>query len=104
MYVDVTIENKGQAVLAVPREAVLDLGARHVVFVDLGGGRLQAREVLAGPDVGGWVAVRAGLQEGDVVVTSGQFLIDAESKIRGVVPLPIPEQANRRDPAGGGNR
>ena len=104
MYVDVTIEKENAAVLAVPREAVLDLGARKIVFVDLGGGRLQAREVLAGQDVGGWVAVHAGLEEGDVVVTSGQFLIDAESKIRGVVPLPLPEPSGRQDPPPRGNR
>ena len=104
MYVDVTIEKENAPVLAVPREAVLDLGERQVVFVDLGGGRLQAREVLAGQDVGGWVAVHAGLEEGDVVVTSGQFLIDAESKIRGVVPLPLPERSSRQDPLPGDSR
>lgn len=104
MYVDVTIEKENAPVLAVPREAVLDLGTRKVVFVDLGEGRLQVREVLAGQDVGGWVAVHAGLEEGDVVVTSGQFLIDAESKIRGVVALPLPERSSRQDPWPGGSR
>ncbi len=104
MYVDITIEKENAPVLAVPREAVLDLGARQVVFVDLGGGRLQAREVLAGHDVGGWVAVHAGLEEGDVVVTSGQFLIDAESKIRRVVPLPLAERSSRQDPLPGDSR
>jgi len=104
MYVDVTIEREHAPVLAVPREAVLDLGERQVVYVDLGGGRLQAREVLAGQDVGGWVAVLAGLEEGDVVVTSGQFLIDAESKIRGVVPLPLSERPSRQDPPPGDSR
>lgn len=90
-YVDVVLEARTTPVLAVPREAVLDLGLRKVVFVDLGEGRLQAREVAVGPEAGGFVPIRAGLREGESVVTSGNFLVDAESKVRGVVPLPVEE-------------
>lgn len=89
MYGDLVIRRTTSAALAIPAEAVLDLGTRQVVFVDLGEGRLQAREVALGPATGGWYPVRAGLSLGDLVVVSGNFLIDAESKVRGVVPLPI---------------
>jgi len=101
MYVDVVIEGDGRQALAVPREAVLDMGVRRIVFVDLGGGRLQAREVRTGQEAGGWIEVHAGLEEGEVVVTAGQFLIDAESKVRGVVPLPLPAPTNRQEPPAG---
>ena len=90
MYGDVVLQQRTGRLLAVPREAVLDLGTRHIVFVDLGDGRLQAREIAVGPQIGGFVPVTAGLEEGERVVTSGNFLVDAESKVRGVVPLPVP--------------
>jgi len=92
MYVDVVLEKRTGPVLALPREAVLDLGTRQVVYVDLGGGRLQAREVATDPEVGGYVPITAGLEEGERVVTSGHFLLDAESKLRGIVPLPVGSQ------------
>ena len=82
MYVDVVLEKSTGPVLALPREAVLDFGTRQVVYVDLGNGRLQAREVATDPEVGGYVPITAGLDEGELVVTSGHFLIDAESKVR----------------------
>jgi len=92
MYVDVVLEKRTGPVLALPREAVLDLGTRQVVYVDLGDGRLQAREVATDPEVGGYVPITAGLEEGERVVTSGHFLLDAESKLRGIVPLPVGSQ------------
>lgn len=92
MYGDVVLRQTTSAALAIPSEAVLDLGTRRVVFVDLGQGRLQAREVALGPEAGGWYPVRAGLSVGELVVLSGNFLIDAESKVRGVVPLPLDDE------------
>lgn len=90
MYGDVILRRDAAPQPAIPAEAVLDLGTRKVVFVDFGEGRLQAREVALGPRADGWYPVRAGLAEGETVVISGNFLIDAESKVRGVVPLPLP--------------
>jgi Cu(I)/Ag(I) efflux system membrane fusion protein/cobalt-zinc-cadmium efflux system membrane fusion protein len=100
MYVDVVLEKRTGPVLALPREAVLDFGTRQVVYVDLGGGRLQAREVATDPEVGGYVPITAGLKEGEMVVTSGHFLIDAESKVRGIVPLPVGGHQQGDEPAG----
>ena len=105
MYVNVVLEKRTGPVLALPREAVLDFGTRQVIYVDLGGGRLQAREVATDPEVGGYVPITAGLEEGEQVVTSGHFLIDAESKVRGIVPLPIPgHQQDRRQGNGSTDR
>jgi Cu(I)/Ag(I) efflux system membrane fusion protein len=66
----------------VPESAVLPTGERHIVFVDVGGGRLVPREVRLGARAGGYYEVLGGLREGDVVVTSGNFLVAAESKLR----------------------
>jgi Cu(I)/Ag(I) efflux system membrane fusion protein len=81
MYGDVTIRVRGGAVLAVPREAVLDSGTRTLAFLDRGDGRFEPREIKTGRTFGGYIEVRGGLQAGDKVVTSGTFLIDSESKL-----------------------
>ena len=57
-------------------------GPRRIVFVDLGQGRLRPKEVTVGAQAGEWTVVEKGLSEGDVVVTSGAFLVAAESRIR----------------------
>lgn len=69
--------------LQIPDEAVLDSGTRHVAYVALGNGRFAARTLQLGArGEGGMVEVRQGVQAGEHVVTSGQFLIDAESRLR----------------------
>src|SRR4029077_7714814 len=82
MFVDVSIAVPLGMRLAVPESAVLPTGERNVVFVDLGDGRLQPRDVQLGARAGEWIEVRAGLAEGERVVTSGNFLLAAESKLR----------------------
>ena len=73
--------------LTIPREAVIYTGPRRIVFVDLGEGRLEPREVTLGPSSGDYVAVRSGLEAGEQVVSSGNFLIAAESRIRSAASL-----------------
>jgi hypothetical protein len=70
-------------VVLIPAEAVLDSGLRQVAWIALGGGRFEPRELAIGR-VGdeGLVEVRSGLLAGEHVVLSGQFLIDAESRLR----------------------
>jgi Cu(I)/Ag(I) efflux system membrane fusion protein len=81
MYGDVMIRVKGQSVLAVSREAVLDSGTRTLVFLDRGEGRFEPREIKTGRTFDGYTEVIEGLRTGDTVVTSGTFLIDSESKL-----------------------
>ena len=72
--------------LLVPREAYIDSGTRKVVFVALGDGRFAPRDILTGVEAeDGMVEVLHGLDEGEVVVTSGQFMLDAESKLKEAV-------------------
>jgi len=83
MYVDAEINvGKAGAVLAVPESAVLDTGTRQTVLVDKGEGRFEPREVKVGQRGGGYVEVREGLGDGEPVVTSANFLIDAESNLK----------------------
>ena len=83
MYVDAEISvGKAEAVLAVPESAVLDTGSRQTVLVDKGEGRFEPREVKIGQRGGGYVEVREGLGDGEPVVTSANFLIDAESNLK----------------------
>jgi Cu(I)/Ag(I) efflux system membrane fusion protein/cobalt-zinc-cadmium efflux system membrane fusion protein len=72
-----------QPVVAVPGEAVLDSGEKQIVFIALGKGRFEPREVKVGVEGdGGWREVISGLKGGEEVVTSAQFLLDSESRIR----------------------
>jgi Cu(I)/Ag(I) efflux system membrane fusion protein len=83
MYVDAEIETGTPgAVLAVPESAVLDSGTRQAVLVDKGEGRFEPREVRLGRHGGGYVEITDGVAEGEAVVTSANFLIDAESNLK----------------------
>jgi Cu(I)/Ag(I) efflux system membrane fusion protein len=83
MYVDARIDTgTPEPVLAVAESAVLDTGSRQAVLLDKGQGRFEPREVKLGRRGDGYVEIRDGLAEGDAVVTSANFLIDAESNLK----------------------
>jgi len=82
MYADVEIDVDLGERLVIPDSAVIYTGPRRLVFVDLGEGRLRPQDVEVGVHAGGYVEITQGLKAGDTVVTSGNFLIAAESRIR----------------------
>jgi len=83
MYVDAEIlVGDGEKFLAAPESAVIDSGAKQVVLVDLGEGRFEPREVKLGRRGEGFVEIREGVAEGENLVTSANFLIDAESNLK----------------------
>jgi Cu(I)/Ag(I) efflux system membrane fusion protein len=84
MYASVSIAAPAASgpVLAIPSSAVIDSGTRQVVLVDRGEGRFEPRPVRLGAHGNDWVEVTEGLKAGDKVVTSANFLIDAESNLR----------------------
>ena len=83
MYVDVEIDTgSARPVLSVPESAILDTGSRQVVFVEKGQGRFEPRDVKLGHRGGGYVEISEGLAEGEPVVVSANFLIDAESNLK----------------------
>jgi Cu(I)/Ag(I) efflux system membrane fusion protein len=84
-YVDVSAELDGGTALAVPVEAVLPTGEHNLVFVDRGGGRLEPRDVQLGGKFGGFYEVQGGLKAGERVVSSANFLVDAESEVQGAL-------------------
>lgn len=80
--VQIASVDRAEALLA-PREAILATGERQVAFVSLGQGRFDPREVTTGIVTSdGMIEVLGGLREGEMVVTSGQFLLDSESRLR----------------------
>lgn len=84
MFANVTLENTlaAEKTLA-PRSAVIDTGERQVAFVSRGEGKFEPRDVRLGVETGdGMVEIISGLKPGEMVVTSGQFLIDSEAKMR----------------------
>jgi RND family efflux transporter MFP subunit len=82
MYANVELQiNYGMRVVA-PEEAVMDSGAEALVFVAHEGGYFEPRKVTTGAKVGNEVIVLSGLKAGERVVTSANFLIDSESKLK----------------------
>jgi Cu(I)/Ag(I) efflux system membrane fusion protein len=83
MYAEAEINTgSGQKVVAVPDNAVIDSGDRQVVIIDKGEGRFEPRNVQLGRRGAGYVEVKSGIAAGDAVVTSANFLIDAESNLK----------------------
>ena len=84
-----------EKVLAVPLSAVIQTGKRAIVYVKSNEGVFDMKQVTLGPVADDWYPVVQGLAEGDVVVTAGAFLIDAENRLNPPVaaPAPSPESA-----------
>lgn len=81
-YVNVLFQIPLGTRLAAPRGAALDTGARQIVFVVHDRERFEPRVVRLGHSAGEWVEVLEGLEAGERVVTSGNFLVDSESQLR----------------------
>lgn len=80
--IDVPSATSGGKILVVPDSAVIDSGARQAVLVARGEGRFEPRAVRIGVRGNGYVQVLEGLKQDEQVVTSANFLIDAESNLR----------------------
>ena len=82
-FADVTIRSQPREnVVAVPSEAVIRSGIREKVFVVTEPGKFEPRDVVIGVSSEGWTEISDGIVPGEQVVTSAQFLIDSESKLR----------------------
>jgi Cu(I)/Ag(I) efflux system membrane fusion protein len=81
--------------LVAPRSAVLDAGDRQVVLVSLGEGRFEARPVVLGAAADGFVELAEGVAEGERLVESAAFLIDAESSIRAALQAFAPDREQK---------
>lgn len=107
MYAKINLAvGNGREALMIPRSAVHITGERSLVFVRTADGMLQPREVTTGLIAGNEVEVIGGLEEGEVIVTSANFLIDAESSMGSAMepmseadPATVPGQQNDVPPA-----
>ena len=82
MFAEVQLNVSYGAQISVPQEAVLDSGTEQIVFVVLGDGYFEPRKVQLGPHLDDRVVVSSGLKPGEKIVTSGNFLIDSESRLK----------------------
>ncbi len=82
MYGEIEFRGKPTRRLTLPRDAVLDSGLEQIVFVNNGGNYFQPQPVHTGGRFGDRVEVLSGLKPGQRVVTSGNFLLDSESRLR----------------------
>ncbi len=87
MYAQVELSATGnrKQVVTVPDSAVIHSGRREIILVELGEGRYEAREVKLGRHADDYIEVKEGVQEGEKVVVSANFLIDAESDLKAVI-------------------
>lgn len=86
MYAQISLGGgKAAPSLLVPSEAVIRTGARNILLVTTGDGRYQPVEVKLGQESDGKSVILDGVTEGQQVVTSGQFLIDSEASLKGVL-------------------
>ena len=86
MYAQITLGGgKATPSLLVPSEAVIRTGARNILLVTTGDGRYQPVEVKLGQESDGKSVILDGVTDGQQVVTSGQFLIDSEASLKGML-------------------
>jgi Cu(I)/Ag(I) efflux system membrane fusion protein len=114
MFGEVVFRGAEREGLRVPPDAVIESGTQSVVFVALGEGRFQPREVKLGDRGPEYVEVVSGLQAGDGVVTRANFLVDSESRLRASLaaltsqtptsqaPAPAPSPPPAAAPSGAG--
>ena len=81
MFVNVTVPVSLPAGLSVPADAVLDSGLEKRVFVQTADNHFEPRMVETGWQMGGRVQILNGVHDGDMVVSSGTFLVDSESRL-----------------------
>ena len=92
LFATVTFAAADKSALLIPSEAVIRTGRRAVVMLASGNGRYQAVEVRTGEEAGGQTEILAGLNAGQSVVASGQFLVDSEASLSGLQVRPLPAQ------------
>ncbi|HEY7585646.1 MAG TPA: efflux RND transporter periplasmic adaptor subunit [Candidatus Deferrimicrobiaceae bacterium] len=82
MYADVFLELDSAAGVVIPDSAIMETGLRQIVFVDLGAGSLEPREVQVGVRGDGKAQVLSGIKEGERVAVRANFLLDSESRLK----------------------
>ena len=98
MYANLEVHVDYGARLAIPADAVLDAGVKNIVFVDMGDGYFEPREVKLGAKGEGVYEVLAGVAEGERVVTSANFLVDSESSLKAALQQMTQAEPKDKEP------
>ena len=93
MYAQARIEGASRSALVVPAEAVIRTGQRALVYVAGEGGKYRPVEVQLGREFGDQLEIVSGVAEGQQVVASGQFLVDSEASLSGLLDRAAPQPA-----------
>jgi Cu(I)/Ag(I) efflux system membrane fusion protein/cobalt-zinc-cadmium efflux system membrane fusion protein len=103
MYANIYLKSTmAEEVLVIPQEAVIDSGLRKVVFIALGKGKFQPREIKLGIEGNhNEYQVLEGLKEGENIVVSAQFMLDSESRLREAIQKMLEVQASQESAAPG---
>ena len=111
MYVNADLSVDLGVGLTIPINAVVPTGSRNIVFLDKGNGELEPRIVQLGSQIGAAYQILSGLKEGDRIVTSANFLIDAESQVQGALqgleeeaPTPSPDETGHQNSLGNNSK
>ena len=96
MFVNVSLEAPMGEHVVIPASGVLQTGTRQIVFVDRGDGSLEPRDVQLGAEVGDEYIVLKGLEPGERIVTSANFLIDSQSQLQAALAAFAPPPAAPR--------
>ncbi len=99
MLVTATLHGPSEFVLLVPSDAVIRTGKRALVYLAEDGGQFKPVDVQIGAERDGKLVIRQGLIAGQKVVASGQFLLDSEASMRGIVTQPSPPPESMAVPA-----
>jgi RND family efflux transporter MFP subunit len=89
MFVDLELQVNMPAGVTVPSDAIIDSGLRKTVYVDRGEGFFEPRLVKTGWRIGDRVSITEGLNPGERIVVSGNFLIDSESRMKTAAAAPV---------------
>ena len=85
MFVNVYLKPNAGKKLVVPHDAVLNSGTEQYVFVDKNDGHFEPRMVKIGGETDTFYAIDSGLKAGEKIVTSANFLLDSESRLKGIL-------------------
>jgi len=94
MYANLVIEKRLGERITVPEEGVLDSGTRQIVFLSKGDGHFEPRQVTLGERADGRREVLSGLSPGERIVSSGNFLVDSESRLKSALQDMTTQQAS----------
>ncbi len=103
MFANVELDTGGASGVVIPDSAIIDTGERQVVFVNVGGGRFEPRQVRVGVRSEGQALIASGVAPGEQVVVKANFLLDSESQLRAAlagVTAPAATPAASKPPRG----